>query len=423
MKKFFFGLFIIYTSLFGQQNSDLPPLHSRLPFESEIISLPRTDDYFSVYYTFRVPYKLLVFERKSESFEAEFRVIVEIMDENSVLVARDINDSRITVSTFEETNDNSLYLQNFLEFKIKAGEYEVAAIISDRNSSGELPIKPKKITLEKNKSVQHPLVIIAQDFLCEEKKAFILANAGGKVPFSGDKYNLIIPLADTSVTELNIIVENEDETIISTKVDESYIIPIGVVDCDKHISVTSSSENVSLRHFVVRNVNEKLKEGDVILKVSNDDNSFEEEFHSEVVWFNKPFSLMDPEKAIEYLNFVESDSIVYSMLKESSSDYPELLNNYWLKYDPTPETVYNEIMFEYYNRVDYAIKEFRGISKDNGAKTDRGVVYIKFGKPDKIERTSNPQGQMIEIWNYSDQERKFLFIDRKGTGNFTLTEN
>ncbi|MCK7522798.1 MAG: GWxTD domain-containing protein [Ignavibacteriales bacterium] len=66
-------------------------------------------------------------------------------------------------------------------------------------------------------------------------------------------------------------------------------------------------------------------------------------------------------------------------------------------------------------RVDYAVKEFKGIGKGNGAKTDRGVVYIKFGKPEKIERSSNPQGQVMEIWTYSNPERKFTFIDKKGT--------
>jgi len=155
----------------------------------------------------------------------------------------------------------------------------------------------------------------------------------------------------------------------------------------------------------------------------NEEKSIDEKYKSKIVWFNKPFSLMDPEKAIEFLNFVESDSIVYSLLKQSSSDYPKLLNNYWAKFDPTPETTYNEVMFEYYSRVDYAIKEFKGIGKGNGAKSDRGMVYIRFGKPDKIERSSNPEGQVMEIWTYSNSERKFTFVDKKGTGNFSLTEN
>ena len=68
--------------------------------------------------------------------------------------------------------------------------------------------------------------------------------------------------------------------------------------------------------------------------------------------------------------------------------------------------------------MDYAIKEFKGIGKGNGAKSDRGVVYIRFGKPDKVERSSNPQGQVIEIWSYSKPERKFTFVDKKGTVTF-----
>jgi hypothetical protein len=73
--------------------------------------------------------------------------------------------------------------------------------------------------------------------------------------------------------------------------------------------------------------------------------------------------------------------------------------------------------------VDYAIKEFKSITNNNGAKTDRGMVYIKLGKPDKIERTSTLQGQVIEVWTYLKPQRSFSFIDKRGTGNFTLTEN
>ena len=80
-------------------------------------------------------------------------------------------------------------------------------------------------------------------------------------------------------------------------------------------------------------------------------------------------------------------------------------------------------MYEFYSRVDYAMKEFNSISNNNGAKSDRGVVYIRFGKPDKIDRTSTSQGEVIEIWTYSNPQRKFTFIDKIGTGNFTLTDN
>lgn len=424
MKILFFSLFLI-SSIFGQPDNDQQPFSKRLPFESEVISLPRVDGDFSVYFIYKIPYRMLVFEKNDESFNAGFRIIVEVLDEDSKLIARDIKDSRVTVNDFESTNDFNLFLQDFLIFKIKPGEYKIATFISDMNSSFELPLKSIELNLEdlKDKIVQHPLVINSMEIICDERKAFILANSGGNVPFSSDKFHLIIPVTDTSITEIDVIIENNDEVIISTKVTESYVIPVGITDCKGQLSVTSNPETTALRNFVLRNVNDKLIEGEVVLKIVNDDNSIDEKYKSKIVWFNKPFSLMDPEKAIEYLSYIESDSVVYSLLTQSSSDYPKLLNDYWSKFDPTPETIYNEVMFEFYSRVDYTIKEFKGIGKENGAKSDRGMVYIRFGKPDKIERASNPQGQVMEIWTYLDPERKFTFVDKKGIGNFSLTEN
>jgi GWxTD domain-containing protein len=425
VKILFFSFLLISSSIFGQPDNDQPPFLQRLPFESEIISLPRIDGDFSVYFIYKIPYRMLVFERKEESFNAGFRVIVEISDKDSKLVARDIKDSRVIVNDFESTNDYNLFLQDFLNFKIKSGEYKVATLISDMNSTGELPIQPKELNLEesKDKLVQHPLVISSGEIMCDNQKAFILANSGGNVPFSSDIFHLVIPVTDTLINEINITIENNDEVIISTKVNESYVIPIGITECEKYLSVTTNPETIFLRNFVLRNANEKLTEGEVTLKVINEEKSIDEKYKSKIVWFNKPFSLMDPEKAIEFLSYIESDSVVNSLLDQNSFDYLKVLYDYWSKFDPTPETAYNEVMFEFYSRVDHTLKEFKGIGKGNGAKSDRGIVYIRFGKPDKIERSSNPQGQVMEIWTYSNPERKFTFVDKKGIGNFSLTEN
>lgn len=423
MKKFLAGLILTTLSLFGQTEPDNPPVVPIMPFRSEIISFPRVDGEFSVYYTFKVPYRLLVFERNDNSFIAGFRIIVEILDDDSRLVTRDIKDSKVSVNNFDSTNDNNLFLQNFLSFKVKPGEYKVAAFISDKNSSGELPLKPVELILEEDKVVLHPLVIKTNELICEEQKSFELTNAGGKIPFSSETYHLIIPVRDTSVSQLTISIENNEEEIISTELNEFYILPPGINKCEEQISVTKNQENLLVKNFILHDVNKNLSEGEVVLTVVNEEKSIDEEFRSQIVWFNKPFSLMDPEKAIENLSFIASDSIIYTLLQESTSDYPNVLSEYWKKYDPTPETVFNEVMSEYYKRIDYAIKEFKGIGKINGAKTDRGVVYIKFGHPEKIERSSNSMGQIVETWTYAKPDRIFSFIDKDGKGNFNLSEN
>ena len=421
MKKYLIIFLLSIVSVFGQPNHKRPEFFQKHPFESEIISIPGNDSLFSVYFTYRMPYRFLVFEREDGSFGAEFRVTVEILDENENLVKRDIKDRNISVSDFNETKDHFLFLQDFLYFKLKPAKYKFSTTISDLNSSGEIPSKPVDLDLrkEENKIIHHPIVIESEQIMCDSSKSFLLANAGGNIPYSPIVFNLVIPVSDTSIENLNVEITNNDEEVYSGKINESYVLPIGINLCEQNLAVTIDSTNLLLKNFILRDVNQKINEGEVILKVSNTENDINEEYKARVVWFNKPFSLMDPEKAIEYLSYIESDSVISIMLDEDESDYPKILNEYWKKFDPTS---YNEIMFEYYSRIDYANKEFRGIGNNNGAKTDRGMIYIKFGKPEKIERISNPQGQIVEVWTYVNPERKFSFIDKKGTGNFTLIE-
>ena len=425
MKKILFSSLCFCSLLFGQPHKDSHPFATRIPFETEVISIPRIDSSYTVYYTYKIPYELLVFERQNDSYIANFRIIVEINDENGKLVTRNIKDNKITVNNFEATNEQHDYLQDCISFITQPGDYKVSAIISDMNSSGERPLKPFDIHLKKEdeKLVLQPLVIEPRVVKCKEKNSFILANSGGNIPFSVEEFNLMIPLKDTSITHIDITLTNNEEEIYSGNISESFDESMGITDCEGNIAITQLPENDLTRNFVLKNINEKLNEGKVILNVKNEEKDIDEKIPLMVVWFNKPFSLLNPEKAIEYLNFIETDDVVDELLSADESDYPKVLHDYWEKYDPTPETSFNEIMFEYYSRVDYAIKEFSSISTKNGAKTDRGMVYIKFGEPDKIDRTSNSLGEVIEIWTYTKSQRQFTFIDKIGTGNFTLSEN
>ena len=77
-------------------------------------------------------------------------------------------------------------------------------------------------------------------------------------------------------------------------------------------------------------------------------------------------------------------------------------------------------MNEFYMRVDYAIVQYRTVSEVNGAATDRGKIYIKYGEPDDIERSYSDQGQILEIWKYRKFNKEFVFSDVSGLGNYSL---
>jgi GWxTD domain-containing protein len=70
----------------------------------------------------------------------------------------------------------------------------------------------------------------------------------------------------------------------------------------------------------------------------------------------------------------------------------QFIEQFWLRRDPTPDTIENEFKEEHYARMAYANEHFAaGIP---GWKTDRGKIYIMYGKPDEIE--SHPSGGTYE---------------------------
>ncbi|HEY6436421.1 MAG TPA: hypothetical protein VIY47_07510, partial [Ignavibacteriaceae bacterium] len=328
MKIFLFSFLIISTSLFGQPQRNSQPFIPIIPFETEVIFLPRTDENFSVYYTYKIPYKLLVFERNEESYEASFRIIVEITDKDGNLITRDIKDNKLTVNSFEDTDALNVFLQDYLRFNLKPDDYKAAAIISDLNSTGDLPLKPIDLKLANNENelVLHPLVINSNDIVCNYERAFILANSGGNIPFSDKSFNLVIPVIDTSIMEIEVTIENNDEAIFSGKVEESYVLPIGISSCEDNIVINKMPENSLIRNFIIKNVNQKLNEGHLTLAVKSEEKTIDKKIDLNVVWINKPFSLLNPEKAIEFLIYIESDSVVSKLLDEDESDYPKALN-------------------------------------------------------------------------------------------------
>src|SRR5260370_34935920 len=75
-------------------------------------------------------------------------------------------------------------------------------------------------------------------------------------------------------------------------------------------------------------------------------------------------------------------------LLTNDEEREKFVESFWIRRDPTPDTVENEFRDQYYQRVLYANERFSaGIP---GSMTDRGRIYIIYGPPDEIE--SHPSG-------------------------------
>jgi GWxTD domain-containing protein len=97
-----------------------------------------------------------------------------------------------------------------------------------------------------------------------------------------------------------------------------------------------------------------------------------------------------------YKKWLQED-VIYIISDEERDAFKRLSNDeerdnfieqFWLRRDPTPDTVENEFKEEHYERIAYANEHFAaGVP---GWKTDRGKMYIMYGKPDEIE--AHPSG-------------------------------
>ena len=70
----------------------------------------------------------------------------------------------------------------------------------------------------------------------------------------------------------------------------------------------------------------------------------------------------------------------------------QFIENFWLRRNPNPDSPENEYREEHYARIAYANEHFA--AGKPGWKTDRGHIYISYGKPDSID--SHPSGGSYE---------------------------
>ncbi|MGD9629576.1 MAG: GWxTD domain-containing protein [Pyrinomonadaceae bacterium] len=125
---------------------------------------------------------------------------------------------------------------------------------------------------------------------------------------------------------------------------------------------------------------------------------------------------------------------------QTDEERENFIENFWRRRDPNPDTEENEYREEYYERIAYANEHFA--SGIPGWKTDRGRIYIAWGKPDSVE--SHPAGGSydrpsyegggstttypFEVWFYRHLDNvgdgvEIEFVDPTGTGEYRIARN
>jgi len=142
-----------------------------------------------------------------------------------------------------------------------------------------------------------------------------------------------------------------------------------------------------------------------------------------------------------------SEDVIYIITDEERRAFVQLQTNeereqfieqFWQRRNPDPDSTDNPVKEEHYRRIAYTNEHFAsGLA---GWKTDRGRIYIEYGKPDSIEthptggtwnRPMDLGGGSTETYPYEDWTYNYIegignnveleFVDITGTGEYKFT--
>ncbi|NWF90513.1 MAG: GWxTD domain-containing protein [Ignavibacteriaceae bacterium] len=413
------GWFSVYAQPNDFENQNIG--YRDKSFFTQVYPIPYTDSLILINFLYKIPHEKLFFSKEGEKYSTSILVSVEVSDSSSNYIERQFEVRSVTLNDFALTIDPNSYIEGNIKLKVQNRNLNIFAVVTDQTSQKEIFFREQyfKKILEDEFDLLPPILLERNSENCGvESKA--LVNFGNSIPFNNNSYQILFPIKDNLLESIFIKLISVKDTVFNGKVSRTELGLQKLYPCDGRMILKSVPDPDNLSLFYIDSLTYKLNEGPLELLISKrEDFQKKKSFKYVVKWLKKPVSLKDPELAIRLLKFMISADSIKHLLKIGQHDLS--LNNFWKTYDPSPETRYNELMAQYYERIDFAMENFSTISGQSGIDSDRAKIYVRFGKPNQVDRGSNGDGKVSETWTYSNKLRqKFIFVDEKGTGEFIL---
>jgi GWxTD domain-containing protein len=467
-------IFLASADAFAQSRQNYQSLVNRNPSPSvffDFYYLPADDGNTRVTILFRITHDFLNFRRQmvnidgrsGSQFSSEITINFDVYDKDTdpipqrPFIKRNTWSESVTVDSYEETQDKNLYIIGKTEFEMPPDTYRLIPTISvnGREVAGarfaSQPSSQQGMRVRRNSRqareaeqrrglVQIPdlskntfaRVLFLQPSEPNEKDSLYAMNFGRNVNYAED-FRLLISHSyrhegDSLVVNIHEIGpvpgdEPSAEVVWSTTLLPESSMMSGGVDFDKTLSrfrISFDSEATRLEHHVLDVPNHRFKNAWYQLSIinwTNGDSSNVNQLQYLSRWSDMPRSLLNLDVSIDMLRFITDQEQVREMRRGSEAERQQKFLQFWADRDPTPETDFNELMAEYYRRIDFAYQNFTTPSR-SGFDSDQGKVYIVYGPPDNIERSFPSAGAASEVWTYGNQT--FIFRATSGFGDFQL---
>ena len=400
-------------------------------------SLSRLDLHYRIDQSF-----FIAVRNQDPSPQSEFicrgEVLIELLDSLEVSRARSIQQ----VEAASEHSDRELpgkkWYRNIASFELPPGQYKIVFEINDLESERRFVEDKSTVRLKRfagtSSEMSTPLFVTWQG---DNSDAHVLDPIGfGPNLLFGKKAALFIevpsggninsaPRVEYTVASTSLLDHSTSPVVAETL---SHVASFPHVQLaperhgDESVYEVSSNDSSRAVGLLIPLASEKLPlrrfELAVTIHLGQHEYKTTKSFH--MVWPDMPFSLRDIDYAINALKYITTDDQRDSLRTGNLEERRDNLEAFWKRKDPTPATAYNEMMVEYYRRVDHASRTFGTLHDPDGFKSDRGRTYILYGPPTSTDRNLDPVAGYQEVWTYENLGKKFIFADQTKTGNYVL---
>jgi len=362
----------------------------------------------------------LTFVKEQDKFKASYEVEIVLFSKNKQFTASS-QEEEYVVEGYQETQSSSSFLINQVDLSVPAGEYKLSLKLIDHNSKQVLKSEQQiSVVSLKSNDPAFSGIELARDVKENQDSSKFTKRGREVIPSVSGIFGDPEPLFWIYFELYNFKPLRTEDHLIIYELEASNK---AVVLRDTSRIPLQPATDQSFYDFKEIKIGE-LKDGTYTLrlKLVNKEGRVKAKAQKEL---NIEWSLLyqvknNYPKAVDLLRYVASDKELKELKEAKEEDRTKKWMDFWKSKDPTPDTPENELMEEYYKRVKYANEHF-GIYDKEGYKTDMGMVYIKFGPPDEMDRHPfELSTRPYLVWYYYRLNRKFLFIDVTGYGEYEL---
>jgi len=352
-----------------------------------------------------VPNRALQFVKDSGEFIADFETSITLQNEGGVQIGRRIWKNTLKTENYLETTANMIYSVYFNEFHVLPGKYKLISELLDKDTQHSTT-REKDLDYEnlaKTPVLFTPFFIDKLDGYWGLKPGEIPLFKNRMKDASQQLWLFLSGRVKPGSFSVKIRIKDTSKKLLWEK---SYPLESDLSQFEQRILLPEEVTQKGLR----KNIEIVLKQGKKSSK------------KSVVLSIGKkgiPGTIQNIAEAVEQMRYILHDDEWKILSKAKNEEQEALFLEYWDKRDPTPNTPKNELMEEYFSRVQYSNEHFESFLP--GWKTDMGMIYILFGEPDDIDRYNNVTARIYsERWYYYRINRAFEFVDENGFGDYRL---